>query len=143
MQLKDVMTHNVECIAPDASLKEAALQMKALDFGSLPVCDQDRLIGMITDRDIAVRAVAVGMDPNQARVRECMTDQLIYCFEDEDVSDAAQIMEDNQIRRLPILSHDKKLVGIISLGDLATRVRDDELSGEVLERVSEPVLQHV
>lgn len=143
MQLKDVMTHEVECISPEAFLKEAGEKMRALDVGALPVCSNDRLVGMITDRDIACRAVAGGMDPREARVRDCMSDQLIYCFEDEDVSEAARIMEERQIRRLPILNRSKRLVGIVSLGDLATRVRSYELSGEVLERVSEPALQHV
>ena len=142
MKLQEVMTRNVECIPPQTSLTQAAQKMNALDVGSLPVCDNDRLTGIITDRDIAIRAVAEGRDPNQTTARECMTSQLIYCFEDEDVSEAARIMEVRQIRRLPVLSRNKRLVGMVSLGDIATRVQDDRLSGEVLEKVSEPAIAH-
>lgn len=118
------------------------MRMKSCDFGALPVCSNDRLIGMITDRDIAVRAVADGRDPNYTQVDGTMSEQLVYCFEDQDVSEAAKLMEENQIRRLPILDRNKRLVGIISLGDIATRVHDEQLCGEVLERVSEPLQQH-
>jgi CBS domain-containing protein len=134
------MTRTVECIPPEASLKDAAIRMRALDVGSLPVCENDKLIGIVTDRDIATRGVADGCDPQRTSVRNCMTGELSYCFEDEDIAAAARMMEEKQIRRLPVLSRSKRLVGIVSLGDVATRVHDDRLSGEVLEKVSEPAM---
>ena len=138
MQLKDVMTRDVEVIHPNATLEEAAAKMDALNVGPLPVCDGDRLVGMLTDRDVTVRATAAGRDPKTTRVREVMTDEVVYCFEDQDTNEAARIMEEKQIRRLVILNRDKRLVGIVSLGDLAVTTQDDQLSGGVLERVSEP-----
>jgi CBS domain-containing protein len=143
VQIKDVMTHNVECVCPEASLKEAASIMKSKDFGALPVCANDRLVGMLTDRDIAIRAVAGGLDPIRTQVGDCMTGGIVYCYEDEDVSEASRIMEEKQIRRLTVLNQDKRLVGIVSLGDIAIRAGSKQLGGEILERVSEPALQHV
>lgn len=138
MQLKDVMTRGVEVVPPDTTLKEAAEKMRKLDVGPLPVCDGERLLGMLTDRDITVRAVAEGRNPTATKVREVMTPDIIYCFEDQDVREAARLMEKHQIRRLPILSRDKRLVGIVSLGDLAVGTGDQKLAGKVLEQVSEP-----
>jgi CBS domain-containing protein len=138
MQLKDIMTRDVEVVHPNATLEEAAEKMKQLNVGPLPVCDGDRLVGMLTDRDVTVRATAAGRDPKTTRVREVMTDEVLYCFEDQDTNEAARVMEDKQIRRLVVLNRDKRLVGIVSLGDLAVATQDDQLSGEVLERVSEP-----
>jgi CBS domain-containing protein len=113
--------------------------MKTLNIGSLPVCENRRLLGVITDRDITVRAVAAGQDPSTTKVSDAMTPELIYCFEDESVKEAAKLMERYQIRRLPILNREKHLVGIVSLGDLAVETGKDKLSGEVLEEISEPV----
>lgn len=137
MIVRDIMTRNVEVIHPDSVLQEAASKMKSLDVGSLPVCDNRRLIGVVTDRDIAIRAVASGSDPTTTKVTEAMTPELIYCYEDEDVKEAAKLMERYQIRRLPILNREKQLVGIVSLGDLAVETKN-RLSGQVLEEVSEP-----
>jgi CBS domain-containing protein len=142
MQLKDVMTRNVEDIPPQATLKQAAEKMRSLDIGALPVCENNKLVGMITDRDITVRAVAAGQDPNRAQVCDAMSSQLFFCYEDEDVRKAAELMEQKQIRRLPVFDRNQHLCGIVSLGDIATRIRDDQLSGEVLEQVSEPKIQH-
>ena len=108
----------------------------------LPVCDGDRLVGMITDRDITVRAVAGGDDPRTTRVQQVMTPEVIYCFDDADVKDVARQMEKNQVRRLPVLNQDKRLVGIVSLGDLAVRMGREKLAGEVLEHVSKPARDH-
>jgi CBS domain-containing protein len=132
MQLREVMTPHVEVIHPDATLREAAQKMQTLDVGPIPVCDGDRLQGMLTDRDITVRATAAGRDPNTTRVREVMTPDVVYCFEDQDVQEAAQVMEERQIRRLIVLNRDKRLVGIVSLGDLATQTGDEELDAEEL-----------
>jgi CBS domain-containing protein len=138
MQVREVMTHNVECVSPTDTVQAAARKMKELDVGSLPVCDNDRLAGMITDRDIAVRVVAEGNNPSQYQVREAMTQEVIFCMEEEDVAKAARLMRDKQVRRLIVLNQDKRLVGIVSLGDLAVETRDAELSGNALEGISEP-----
>jgi CBS domain-containing protein len=142
MQLRNLMSHDVTEIPPSASLREAAERMRSLDVGALPVCENHKLIGMITDRDITVRATADGRNPEEACVRDAMTRDLIFCYEDEDVERAAKLMEERQIRRLPVLDHDMKLTGIVSLGDLATRQSSDRLSGEVLEQVSRPGQTH-
>jgi CBS domain-containing protein len=138
MLLKEVMTRDVQVIHPNASLEEAASRMDELNVGPLPVCDGRRLVGMLTDRDIVVRATSIGSDPKSTRVRDVMSAGVVYCFEDEDVRVAARRMEQEQIRRLLILDRDKNLVGIVSLGDLAVETGDDRLSGEVLEEISAP-----
>jgi CBS domain-containing protein len=138
MQVREVMTRGAECIQPEATLQDAARRMRELNVGALPICDNDRLAGMVTDRDITIRATAEGRDPRTATVREVMTAETIYCFEDQDVREVAQLMEQKQIRRLPILSRDKRMVGIVSLGDLAVKAHDQKLSGSTLEHVSEP-----
>jgi CBS domain-containing protein len=139
MKLKDVMTRNVEVIRPDAPIAEAAKRMDELNVGPLPVCDGERLVGMLTDRDITVRATSAGRDPKTTTVREAMTQDVVYCYEDQDVREAAKIMSDKQIRRMPVISRDdKRLVGIVSLGDIAIDARDDKMTGETLEKVSEP-----
>jgi CBS domain-containing protein len=138
MMLKDVMTRDPVVIAPDAMLQEAAQVMRDIDSGVIPVCDGKRLLGMLTDRDIAVRAAADGKDPKATPVHEVMTSDIAYCFEDDDVQKAASAMEERQIRRLIVLDRDKGLAGIVSLGDLAVHTADDRLAGEVAEAVSEP-----
>ena len=138
MQVKDIMTRGAEVVRPDATLQEAANKMKSLDIGPLPVCDGDKVVGMLTDRDITVRATAEGLDPKQTRVREVMSKELITCLEDQDVKEAAELMQSKQIRRVPILNKDKRLVGMLSLGDLAHRTQDSKLAGKTLEEVSTP-----
>lgn len=138
MKVNEIITHDPEVIRPETALIEAAQKMKSLDIGMLPVCDGDRLVGVITDRDITVRGVAQGCNPKTARVQEVMTPEVIYCFDDEDVKDVAKKMEEKQVRRLPVLNREKRLVGIVSLGDLAVRTGKEKLAGEVLERVSKP-----
>jgi len=137
MVVSQIMTPHAECTSPSATLQSAAQRMKELDVGSLPVCQNDRLVGIITDRDIAIRAVADGMDPATTHVEFVMTRGVACCFEDQDIGEAADMMESRQIRRLIVLNHDNRLVGIISLGDLAVRGRDQELSAEALECISE------
>jgi CBS domain-containing protein len=138
MKVKDVMTREVEKISADNFIKDAASMMRSMDVGALPVCEDDRLVGMITDRDIAVRAVADGLDPNQCTVRDAMSKEVCWCYEDDDVAKAAAIMEGHQVRRLPVFDRTNRATGIISLGDIATRHGNDRLSGEVLQQVSEP-----
>jgi CBS domain-containing protein len=137
MQVNDIMTQYVEVISPELSIQEAAQQMRSLDVGVLPVCKGDRLVGMLSDRDLTIRAVAEGRDPKITTLEKVMTPEVAYCFEDHDIEEAERLMEKHQIRRLPVLNREKRLVGIVSLGDFATK--DDETrAGETLERVSEP-----
>jgi CBS domain-containing protein len=139
MHIKDIMTRSVECISSDASIREAAEKMRNLNVGTLPVMDRDRLVGMITDRDITVRAVAQGIGGTVGQVRDVMTPEIMFCFENEEVSNAAQLMKERKVRRLIVLDVAHKLVGILSLGDLAVLTHDDELSGNTLSGVSEPI----
>ena len=138
MQIKEIMTRNVEVITPDTSLTEAAEKMRDLDVGSLPVCDGLRLQGMLTDRDITIRATAEGRDPTATSAADVMTAEIFYCYDDQAVEEAAQVMESKQIRRLPIVNRDKRLVGIISLGDLAVDTGEKKLAGEALTEISRP-----
>jgi CBS domain-containing protein len=137
MQVSEIISRDVETIDPAATVREAAQRMRSMDVGSLPVCDGAHLLGMITDRDITIRAIADGRDPAQTPVRDAMTPNVEYVFEDDDVQRAAQIMQDKQIRRLPVVSRDKKLVGIVALGDIA-RTGDDRMSGNALQDISDP-----
>jgi CBS domain-containing protein len=136
-QVQEIMTRNFEVIRPDTTVREAAERMRALNVGSLPVCDGDRLVGVLTDRDITVRAVAAGRDPAQTRVGDVMTAEVHTCFLDQPAGDAARLMQAKQVRRLPVVDHGGRLVGVVSLGDLAVSGGDDRLTGETLERVSE------
>ena len=139
MQLGDIMTRDVEVIAMDASLREAAAKMKALDVGLVPICDGETLKGTLTDRDITIRAIADGYDPATTKVSEIMTTDLAYCYEDQEIEEALSLMDVKQIRRLPILNRDQELVGIVSLGDLAVH-SGKELVGDTLKEVSRPAL---
>jgi len=136
MQVRDAMSDDVQIASPNQSIRDAALLMAKIDAGVLPVGDNDRLVGMITDRDIAVRAIALGKGPDTP-VREVMSGEVKYCFEEDDVDDVAQNMADIKVRRLPVLNKDKRLVGIVSLGDLA--IADGPTNaGEALCSISEP-----
>ena len=140
MKVSEVMTRDVQTISPDQPVREAASFMLSADAGSIPVTDGDRLIGMITDRDIAVRGVAKGHGPDTP-VRDLMTDDLIIVRIDDDIDDVASKMSQAQVRRLPVIDQDDKLCGIVSLGDLA-RETHDECAHEALEGVSQPGGQH-
>jgi CBS domain-containing protein len=137
MQLREIMVPDPVVLAPDASLREAAAKMRDIDSGVMPIGENDRLVGMLTDRDITIRATAEGKDPERTPVREVMSGEVVYCFEDEDIEAAARKMEEHQIRRLIVLDRDKRLVGIASLGDLAVHAPDNRLAGEAIEAVSE------
>ena len=138
MKIKDVMTKSVETVRPDQTLQEAASRMKSLDVGPMPVCENDRLVGMITDRDIVVRAAADGRDVRTTKVRDAMTPEVVVCSEDDDVKDAARTMKERQIRRLVVVDGQKRVAGIVSLGDIAVDTSDEKMSGRVLEEVSKP-----
>jgi CBS domain-containing protein len=139
--VREVMTAGARCVTPDTSLATAAKLMADLDVGSLPVCDRDHLVGILTDRDIAIRAVSFGANPRKTSVKETMSREVIYVFEDADVAEAAQLFEASKIRRLPVLNRSKRIVGIISLGDLSVNA-SARLGGEVLREVSVPSHAH-
>lgn len=136
-KVKDVMSQDVKVISPAATIKEAAQKMRDGDFGMLPVGEDDRMIGAISDRDIAIRAVAEGNDPT-TKVRDTMSGGIVWVFEDDSVDEAARIMSENQIRRLPVVNRDKRLVGIVSLGDFAVQSSDIEVAAEALTEISKP-----
>ena len=136
MKISEVMTSDVETITPDQTAREAASFMLRAAAGSIPVCEGDRVIGMITDRDITIRGVAEGRGPDTA-VRELMTDDIICAHEDEDVKDVARKMSQEQVRRMPVVDADERIVGIVSLGDLA-RETDSGTAEKTLEGVSAP-----
>ena len=138
MQLKEIMTTDVEVIKPESPITEAAKKMRSLDVGALPVCDGRRLLGMLTDRDITIRATAEGRDPDKTLVHDCMSRELVYCFEDQDIKEAERLMQDKQIRRLPVLTREKLLAGIVALGDLATKTGDVQQVGRTVREVSKP-----
>ena len=140
MKVSEVMTREVQTVSPDQSAQEAASFMLSADAGSIPVAEGDRLIGMITDRDIAVRGVAKGYGPDTP-VRELMTDDLVVVRMDEDVEEAAEKMSSAQVRRLPVIDAEERLCGIVSLGDLS-READDQCAEQALEGVSQPGGEH-
>lgn len=138
MKLREIMTRNVEAISADASLAEAADRMARLDIGFLPVVDEQRVVGAVTDRDLVVRGVAEMRDPKSTTVEEVMTRELKTVSADEDAEKAAQMMEEEQIRRLVVTDDDGGCVGVITLGDLSQKMSDLERCGEVLDHVCRP-----
>ncbi|MEO0055759.1 MAG: hypothetical protein RLZZ50_1706 [Verrucomicrobiota bacterium] len=136
MKIQDIMSSCVRCVQVGSGLVEAAALMRDMDVGALPVCEHGRLVGMLTDRDIALRSVAECRDPRWTTVREVMSEGVTCIYADEEVEDAAEMMERKQVRRLPVLGRDKRLVGIVSLGDVARHV-PSELSGEALRVMSQ------
>ena len=140
MKVSEVMTENVQTVRPDQRVQEAASFMLSADAGSIPVADGDRLVGMITDRDIAVRGIAKGHGPDTP-VRELMSNDVICARIDDDIEDAANRMSEAQVRRLPVVDQDDRLCGIVSLGDLS-READTDCASEALEGVSQPGGEH-
>jgi CBS domain-containing protein len=134
MKISERMTRDVQLVTQAQSIRDAAQLMAQLDVGALPVADSDRLVGMITDRDIAVRAVAAGQGP-ETPIRDAMSADVLYCYEDQTVEEVARNMADVRVRRLPVVNRDKRLVGIISLGDIATGAEPDE-AGKALRGIS-------
>jgi CBS domain-containing protein len=137
MKVSDAMTRDVRTMSPGQTIREAAQVMQRLDVGFLPVGENDRLVGMITDRDIAIRGVGAGKGP-EARISEIMTADVKYCFEDEDTDHVARNMGMLQIRRLPVVDRNKRLVGVISLGDLAVGRDTGGAAGSALKEISRP-----
>jgi CBS domain-containing protein len=140
MKISEVMSTDVQIARPDQTIREAARIMADIDAGVLPVGENDRLVGMITDRDIAVRAVAAGLGPDTP-VRKVMSSEVLYCAEDEDIEDVAHNMSDVKVRRLPVINKSKRLVGIVSLGDIALADGPDS-AGQAICGISEPGGMH-
>ena len=139
MQVREIMSRGAELIDPNTTIRDAAAKMRAANIGALPVGENDRLIGMVTDRDIVVRAVAENQSPGNTSVRKVMSEGICYCFEDDDAEEAARTMAEHQVRRLPVLNKDKRLVGVVALADLGrtgSRSAKDALAG-----ISEPTDQ--
>src|SRR5262245_37792011 len=134
MKVREIMTSNVECLSPEASLQEIAQEMKSLDVGFIPICENDRLVGTVTDRDIVIRAVADGVDIKTSKARESMSREVIYAFEDEDVKSVAHKMSDKDVRRILILDKTKRLVGIVSIGDISKV--EEKVSGKTLHDIT-------
>lgn len=137
MKIKNMMSTQVESVRPDASIQEAAQKMRTLDIGALPVVDGQQLKGMVTDRDITIRATAEARDPKTTTVREVLSPDLVSVFEDQDLEEAEQLMQERQIRRLPVLSRDRRLVGIVALADVAAEGGKKE-AARTVQQVSKP-----
>ncbi|HEX8009393.1 MAG TPA: CBS domain-containing protein [Casimicrobiaceae bacterium] len=140
MKVKEAMTSDVMLVNPEQSIREAAQMMIDIDAGALPVAENDHLVGMITDRDIAVRAVAAGKSPS-TKVREIMSGEVLYCFDDEELTHVSRNMSDMKVRRLPVVNRDKRLVGVISIGDLARKEQPTAV-GRAISHLSEPGGRH-
>ena len=136
MLAKDIMSKKPTFLSPSATIKEAANEMLNHDFGFIPVGENDRLIGAVTDRDIVVKAVAEGKDPNKTTLKDVMSEGIQFCFETDDLEKITNKMEKLQIRRLVVLDKDKRMTGIISLGDIVTKSKDARISSELTEAVS-------
>ena len=139
MQVHDAMTADVELAAPTQTIRQAALIMGKTDCGALPVADKDSLVGVITDRDIAIRAVAAGKGP-KTKVAEIMSAEVLYCFEDQELDEVAANLSDIKVRRLPVMNREKRLVGILSLGDMACKGNGE--AKDALKAISEPGGEH-
>jgi len=134
-QLKDLMSRDVKVVSPDMSIRDAAKQMRDGDFGMMPVGEDDRMIGTISDRDIAIRAVAEGKDTT-TKVRDVMSEGIAWAYEDDSVEHAAKIMSERQVRRLPVVNREKRLVGIVALGDFAVESSEIKPAGQALCAIS-------
>ena|SRR5215467_6013796 len=137
MNIQQIMSRNVVCIEPALPIAKAAEKMRDLDIGFLPICENDRLLGCITDRDITIRSVAQGRDPRLAPVSEIMSPEVFHCYEDEDIDNVARYMPENEVRRLVVLNRQERLVGVVSLGDIAKASGEKELAGKTLGQIAE------
>jgi CBS domain-containing protein len=141
MQVKDAMTTDVELASPNQTIRQAALLMGKTDCGALPVAEKDSLVGMITDRDIAIRAVAAGKGP-KTPVKDIMSAEVLYCYEDQTLEEVADNLGDQKVRRLPVMNREKRLVGILSLGDMARKGDGADPAGDALKAISQPGGEH-
>lgn len=131
MKIKEIMCTDFKVISPETSLRRAAEIMRDCDIGYLPIGENDRLVGAVTDRDIVIRGIAAGRDPITTSVQRIMTGKVVYCFESDDVRAAGEYMKEKQIRRLVVLSRAKRMVGVVTLGDIARACNDDKLTGDI------------
>jgi CBS domain-containing protein len=138
MQVKDIMTRDVEFARRDTLVTDVAERMRGYDIGMLPICDGDKLVGTITDRDITIRATANKLHPEMVRCQDIMTPNVVFCFDDQEVAEAGAIMQEHKIRRLAVVNRQRRLVGVISLGDIAVGTGDTKLGGVSLQEVSVP-----
>ena len=137
MLAKEVMSNDPIIFSPDMTLKQAAEKMLEYDFGFIPVGENDRLTGTITDRDIVIRGVAKGLDPNNTAIEEVMTRAILYCYEEDDIEKVGKMMGDLRVRRLVVLNADKRITGIITLGDISSKCNDTNLAGQITTAVSQ------
>jgi CBS domain-containing protein len=137
MKVSEIMSRHVECIDSGTSIKEAAEKMRELDVGFLPVCEGDRPVGVLTDRDIAIRHVADGQNPYRVKARDIMTPDAVFCYEDQDVEEVARFMQEHEVRRVLIYDRSEELAGIVSLGDLSKAAGEEFLVGETLKDIAE------
>jgi len=135
MKVREIMTTNVECVSPETNAVELSQKMKTLDVGFIAICEHDRLVGTVTDRDIVVRGIAGGHDLNTGTARDIMTQDIFWCFEDDDVKDVAQKMSAKEVRRMLILNQERRLVGVVSLGDISKV--EEKQSGKTLKDITE------
>lgn len=136
-RVAEVMTRGVRTMTPTETVMKAAQAMDELDVGAIPVCENDELVGIVTDRDIVLRGVAQGRAPDATPLKDVMSTDTLWCYEDQEVDEVVDVMRDAQVRRMPVVDRQKHLVGILSLGDVATKV-DADMSGEALQEISEP-----
>ena len=137
MNVNEIMSRNVECIEPATSIKDAAEKMRALDVGFLPVCEGDKAVGALTDRDITIRHVADGQNPYRVKARDIMTPNVLSCFEDQDVEELARYMQEHEVRRVIVVDRADRIVGVVSLGDLSKVKGEESLAGETLKDIAE------
>jgi CBS domain-containing protein len=137
MKVSEIMSGNVECIEPGTSIKDVAKKMRALDVGFLPVCEGDKPVGTLTDRDITIRHVADGQNPYRVKARDIMTPNVIFCYQDQDVEEVAKFMQEHEVRRILIYNRRGQLAGVVSLGDLAKVAGEQSLAGETLKDIAE------
>lgn len=137
MQVKEIMSTHPEFLPPSTLLPKLAEEMRKHDYGFIPIGENDRLIGIVTDRDLAVRGLTQGKDPKTLQAKDIMTKKVLYCFEDDDIEKAAKSMREQQVHRLIVLNKNKRLTGVLSLGDIARKYKDDELCGKLIEDISE------
>ena len=137
MKIKDIMTQRVEFVDPTLTIGKAAEKMRDLNIGFLPVCENGNVIGILTDRDITIRSVPQGRDPRLTPVSEIMSQQVFSCYDEEDIEQAAQYMQEEEVRRLVILDRDERLAGVVSLGDIAKAIGEQRLAGETLGHIAE------
>jgi CBS domain-containing protein len=141
MQINEVMTHDVKTVRPDTSIFDIARIMRDEDIGAIPVAENDKLIGMVTDRDIVVRALADSKADQNVNARSVMSDRMLYCFSDQSIEEVLRNMGDQQVRRMPVVDRDKRLVGVVSIGDLSAQAKPQQ-AGESLRDISQPAARH-